>query len=145
MGRGVEHGGRTRIVITLDASAAAALLLRDSPRHRAAVRELSTAREPVVVPLAILSDIDRALSSVSRAGATVALLEGIQRGETLLDCGDLDLPRIRELMSEFLERPLDLAGAAVVACAERAGGAILSFDRDALSVVVRDVPVTLIP
>jgi len=49
------------------------------------------------------------------------------------------------LMSRYAELPLGFAHAAVVACAERNGGTALSFDRDALPAVSRDLPITLIP
>jgi predicted nucleic acid-binding protein len=77
--------------------------------------------------------------------ASLAFLEGIQTGETLLDCGDLDLPRIATLMSRYAALPLGFADAAIVACAERNGGIVLTFDRGALQAISRDLPITLIP
>src|SRR6476659_7250788 len=64
--------------------------------------------------------------------ASLAFPECIQRGETMLDCGDLALPRITTLMSRYSALPLGFADAAVVACAERNGGTVLTFDRDGL-------------
>jgi predicted nucleic acid-binding protein len=132
-------------VITLDTSAVVALLVRDLPHHTSAVRALEGAGQPVVVPLGILSDIDDALTEHLPPTATLSLLEGIQRGDTLLDCGDLDLPRIRELMIRYQDPPLRFSDAAVVACAERNGGSVLSFERRALDVVARQIPITLLP
>jgi hypothetical protein len=63
----------------------------------------------------------------------------------LLDCGDADVPRIRELMGRFTEPPLGFTDAAVVACAERNGGHVLTFDRASLEPVAREVPVSLVP
>jgi len=142
MGGELERAGSVERMITLDTGAVASLVLRDGPQHASAVRALAEAREPVVVPLPILAEIDRALSELASGDAMAALLDGIQRGDTLLDCGDLDLPRIRQLMTAY--RDLGLAGAAVVACAERNGGTILSL-RDALRTVARDVPITVLP
>jgi len=48
-------------------------------------------------------------------------------------------------MSRYAELPLGFAGAAVVACAERNGGIVLTFDRDGLQAISRDLPLTLIP
>jgi uncharacterized protein len=77
--------------------------------------------------------------------ASLAFLETLQTGETLLDHGDLDLPRITTLMTRYAALPLGFADAAVVACAERNGGIVLTFDRDGLQAISRDLPITLIP
>lgn len=130
-------------MITLDASAVLALLSERARVHDRAVDVLRAAPLPTVVPAATLAEVDRALTSELGQGATVTFLRGLERGETLLDCGDADLPRIRELMSRF--DALDLAGAAVVASAERNGGHILTFARNRLEAVEADIPITLIP
>jgi hypothetical protein len=132
-------------VITLDTSGIAALFIRKDRRHREAVRALGAARMPTVVPVGILAEVDRVLGRRLAPTASLAFLEGIQTGETLLDCGDLDLPRITTLMSRYAALPLGFADAAVVACAERNGGIVLTFDRDGLQAISRDLPITLIP
>jgi len=132
-------------VITLDTSGIVALFVRADQRHREAVRALGSARMPTVVPVGILAEVDRVLRRRLAPAASLAFLEGIETGETLLDCGDLDLPRIRALMSRYAELPLGFADAAVVACAERNGGTVLTFDRDVIQTVSRDVPITLLP
>ena len=48
-------------------------------------------------------------------------------------------------MSRYAELPLGFTDAAVVACAERNGGTVLTFDREGLGTVSRDLPITLIP
>jgi hypothetical protein len=40
---------------------------------------------------------------------------------------------------------LPLARAAAAACAERNGGSLLTFDRGALGVLARQIPITLAP
>jgi predicted nucleic acid-binding protein len=132
-------------VITLDVSAAVALLVRDRPEHAQAVGVLAAARQDVVVPLGLLALVDHVVAGPRSTPATLALLDGIQRGDTFLDPGDLDLPRIRELMARCGDPPLRLADASVIACAERNGGAVLSFERRALSVAARDLPISLLP
>jgi uncharacterized protein len=132
-------------VITLDTSGIAALFVRKDQRHREAVRALEAARIPTVVPVGILAEVDEVLGRRLAPAASLAFLEGIQTGETLLDCGDLDLPRITTLMSRYAALPLGFADAAVVACAERNGGIVLTFDREALQAISRDLPITLIP
>jgi predicted nucleic acid-binding protein len=132
-------------VITLDTSGIVALFVRKDQRHREAVRALEAARTPTVVPLGILAEVDEVIGRRLAQAASRAFLEAIQTGETLLDCGDLDLPRITTLMSRFAALSLGFADAAVVACAERNGGIVLTFDRDGLETISRDLPITLIP
>jgi len=100
---------------------------------------------PTVVPVGILAEVDEALGRRLAPAASLAFLEGIQTGETMLDHGDLDLPRITSLMTRYAAPPLGFADAAVVACAERNGGTVLTFDRDRLQAISRDLPITLIP
>jgi len=132
-------------MITLDTSAVVALAVRDDPNHVEAAGELMARRDRVVVPAAILADVDRALGPPRGDRSCVPLLEGIQRGDTFLDCGDRDLPRVLELMLGYREIALPLARAAVAACAERHGGSLLTFDRGALGVLSRQIPITLVP
>jgi predicted nucleic acid-binding protein len=134
MGRGVG-------VITLDTSGIVALFVRKDQRHREAVRALESARMPPVVPVGILAEVDEVLGRRLAPAASLAFLEGIQTGETMLDHGDLDLPRITSLMTRYAAPPLGFADAAVVACAERNGGTVLTFDRDRLQAISRDLPI----
>jgi len=132
-------------VITLDTSGIVALFIRKDQRHGEAVRALGAARMPTVVPVGILAEVDAVLGRRLAPVASLVFLEGIQTGETLLDCGDLDLPRITTLMSRYAALPLGFADAAVVACAERNGGIVLTFDREGLQSISGDLPITLIP
>lgn len=132
-------------MITLDASGVLALMYEADRRHAAAVGALRDRRVPTVVPAVILAEVDRVLAERLAPGASELFLRGVEGGETLLDCCDRDLPRIRELMARYAGLPLRFGDAAVVACAERNGGTILSFDRAAMEIVSRDVPVDLVP
>jgi uncharacterized protein len=132
-------------VITLDTSGIVALFVRKDQRYREAVRALEAARMPTVVPVGILAEVDEVLGRRLAPAASLAFLETLQTGETLLDHGDLDLPRITTLMTHYAALPLGFADAAVVACAERNGGIVLTFDRDGLQGISRDLPITLIP
>jgi predicted nucleic acid-binding protein len=48
-------------------------------------------------------------------------------------------------MERYGDLPLGFADAAVVACAERNGGRILTFDRRDFDVVAADVGLTIVP
>ncbi len=96
-------------MITLDTSGIVALFVRKDQRYREAVRALEAARMPTVVPVGILAEVDEVLGRRLAPTASLAFLEGIQTGETLLDHGDLDLPRITTLMSRYAALPLGFA------------------------------------
>jgi len=63
-----------------------------------------------------------------------AFLADLEVGAFTLDCGEADVARVRELLWRYASLPLGFADAAVVACAERTSGLVLTFD-------VRDFPV----
>lgn len=132
-------------MITLDTSAVVALVNRSDVRHGEAARALGDHGGPTVVPLAILAEVADVLDRRLGPIATVGFLRGLEQGDSLLDCGDGDVPRIRELMARFTDPALGFTGAAVVACAERNGGDVLTFDRRVLDAVAREVPVSLVP
>jgi predicted nucleic acid-binding protein len=48
-------------------------------------------------------------------------------------------------MTRYGDLHLGFADASVVACAERNGGAMLTFDRRDFDVIARDVPITVVP
>jgi predicted nucleic acid-binding protein len=124
-------------MIVLDPSSVAILLDPDHRRHRLARAALERSGVPTVVPAAALDRITQVATETAGPRAARVFLRGLIDGETLLDCGDLDLPRIVELLVRYEEEPLDLALAAVVACAERHGGTVLSFD-ERLQPIARD-------
>ena len=132
-------------MITLDTSGIVALLNRSDRRHADAARALASGNGPTVVPLGIMAEVAFVLGRTLGEHATSAFLVGLEQGDSLLDCGDADLPRIRELMTRYVEVGLGFADAAVVACAERNGGSVLTFDRREFEVVARDVPISLVP
>jgi uncharacterized protein len=132
-------------LITVDTSAAVALLCTDDRNHDAARRVLARGPSETVVPASLLSEIALNVGClVGRDGAR-SFLTAIVEGATLLDCGDADLPRVLELMGRFGHADLTFSEASVVACAERNGGWILTFDRGSLDAVAADVPITLLP
>jgi predicted nucleic acid-binding protein len=132
-------------VITLDTSGVVALLSRRDPDHAAAKRVLERGSVTTVVPAPILAEVAYMLDVRSGPSGTRSFLTGLIQGETLVDCADRDLPRIVELIDRYADLELGFADAAVIACAERNGGDLLTFDRRDLEVVAREVPIALLP
>lgn len=132
-------------MITLDTSALYALLNRRDRAHRAAVLDLEADEGPYLVPAATLGEI--AFLVESRLGVEVLdlLLADLQGGAFSLDCGEDDLGRARELVRRYADLPLGFVDAAVIACAERNGGRVLTFDRRDFGVVAAEGTIAIRP
>lgn len=74
-----------------------------------------------------------------------AFLAAIVTGRFSLDCGEDDIPRVRELAARYADLPLGVADAAVAACAERYGGRVLTLDRRDFDVVAGEVRLEVLP
>ena len=131
-------------MITLDTSGVLALLNPRDRNHREASEALA-GLAPTVVPAPALSEMTHMIGVRLGREHVVPFLRGFQQGDPLLDCADTDLPRTVELLERFSDLHLGFADAAVIACAERNGGAVLTFDRRDLEVIARDIPITLVP
>lgn len=129
----------------LDTSAILAIGDVRDRHHRQAQAALEVEREHAIVPAGILAEVDHMLTVRVGGHAMLGVLDALMDGSLLLDCGDLDPPRISELMARYADLPLGFADAAVVACAERNGGRILTFDRRDFDLVATDAGLTILP
>ena len=132
-------------MITLDTSALYALLNRRDPGHVAALAALEHDGGPYLVPAATLGEI--AFLVEERLGIRVLelLLDDLESGAYTLDCGDGDLPRAHELVTRYQDLALGYVDAAVIACAERTGGRVMTFDLRDYAVVAREGKITILP
>ena len=138
-------GPLAQTVITLDTSGLVALLNRRDPDHHRARIALLEDRGPYLIPAGILAEV--AYMIEQRFGLSILdlFLADLETGAYSLDCGDRDLPRIRALVRRYADLPLGFADAAVVACAERSGGRVLTFDLRDFGVVSREGTITILP
>jgi predicted nucleic acid-binding protein len=122
-----------------------ALLDRKERHHEAAKADLLADPGPYLVPAGALCELGYLVKQ--RLGLEVldALLSNIELGSYSLDCGDDDLPRVRELLTRYEDLGLSYTDAAVIACAERNGGKVLTFDRRDFDVVAREGRITILP
>lgn len=132
-------------MITLDTSGLFALMNRRDPAHQKARKALLADPGPYLVPAGILGEISYLLERRYGISALDAFLEDLESGTFRLDCGEGDLARVRALASRYADLPLGFADAAVIACAERNGGAVLTLDRRDFGVVAREGRITLLP
>jgi uncharacterized protein len=133
-----------RSVITLDTSGLYALLNRRDPDHGRASDALSAAGRPFLVPMAIMAEIAYLIEQ-RMPPALDPFLGDLHGGAFSLDCGEADLARIRALLDRYADLSLGFADAAVIACAERSGGAMLTFDHRDFGPVAREGAIRILP
>ena len=121
-------------MILVDAGPLVALVDADDQFHKKCVAALRVVQEPLVTVWPPVTEAMYLLGDLPRAQE--ALWEMLARGVLQLLPLDLsDVPRMRELMSKYADRPMDLADAALVRVAEREGiRKIFTVDRDDFSV-----------
>jgi uncharacterized protein len=133
------------MTLALDTSALVALANRGDPGHLSAAAALDSDPGPYVVPAGILAEAAYVLEARIGPAAVDSFLEDLQEGRLLLDCGEQDLPRIRALVSRYADLPLGFSDAAVITCAERRAGGVLTLDRRDFDVVAGEIPLALQP
>ncbi len=107
-------------MILVDAGPLVALVDAGDQHHLKCVSALHTLREPLATVWPPLTEAMYLLADVP--AAQEALWEMVERGAIyLLPLDSGDVPRIRELMRKYANRPMDLADAALLRVAEREG------------------------
>jgi uncharacterized protein len=121
-------------VILVDAGPLVALVDADDQFHKRCVAALKVLREPLATVWPPLTEAMYLLGDLRKAQD--AVWEMIARGVLqLLPLDAADVPRMRELMGKYADRPMDLADAALIRVAEREGTRkIFTVDREDFSV-----------
>jgi predicted nucleic acid-binding protein len=132
-------------LITLDTSGLFALLNRTDKDHERVKAALFEDKGPYLVPAGILAEIAYMVEERLGARALESLILDLQSGGLALECGEEDLPRIRELVGRYADLPLGFADASVISCAERNGGRVLTLDLRHFGVVAAEGHITLLP
>jgi len=95
-----------------------ALVDAQDQHHEACVAALKEIREPMGTVWPVLSEVMYLLAALPNAQSSVWDILA-RRTVQLLSLGPDDVPRIRELMRQYANRPMDLADAALIRVAER--------------------------
>jgi predicted nucleic acid-binding protein len=132
-------------VITLDTSAILAALNSGDPDHPRARESLQAERGPLVVPAGILAEAGYMIEADLGPKVLRQFVEDADAGHYSLDCGKGDLRRISDLLGTFEDLRLGFSDACVIACAERNGGRVLTFDDRDFGPVARAGTITLVP
>jgi predicted nucleic acid-binding protein len=108
------------MAVVCDTGAIYALYDADDANHSACRQFVETNREPFLLPVVLLAEIDYLLTTRLGNEAAFEFLESIESGAfTLISLTTDDIPRCRELMVQYRDLPIGLADATVVATAER--------------------------
>lgn len=115
--------------VLADAGFLVALFDRDDDAHRAAAAAIGSLREPLSTVWPVITE---AMYFLQRAPAGAdGLFDMIEDGAVrLLPLGPDDVSRMKALMRQYRDLPMDFADAALVRVAERDGfKTILTFDK----------------
>lgn len=121
-------------MILVDAGPLIALVHADDQYHRACTVALQKMTEPLATVWPVLTEALYLLARVPNGQE--GLWAMIDPGPvSLLTLDSTDIPRIRELMRKYKNRPMDLADAALLRAAEREGiTTVFTIDRKDFSV-----------
>jgi uncharacterized protein len=119
-------------LIAIDTSGIVAVVNGDDPDHSRTVGALLSDPGPYLIPVSILSEIAYLLEQEILPSAFDRFLLELET-------------RVYTLHFALDDLPLGFADAAVVACAERHGGRVLTLDRRHFGVVEGEGTITLLP
>lgn len=132
-------------MVTLDTSGLVALMDDRDPDHHRVRAAFVGDRGPHIIPAGVLAEMGYLIEREFGSRILVAFLDDLAGGRYVLDCGDQDLDRMQALIRRYDDLPLGLADAAVIACAERNGGKVLTLDLRHFGVVAREGTITILP
>lgn len=116
-------------MILIDAGPLVALVDASDQHHASCAAALRGVREPLATVWPAVTEAMYLLLDLPRGQDAVWEMFD-RRVVRLLDLGQDDIPRLRELMAKYSDRPMDLADAALVCVAERQGlDTIFTVDR----------------
>lgn len=131
--------------MTIDTSAVVAAIDDRDVNHRPAAIFLRNDRGPFFIPAGVMSEISYFVERRFGSQVLHRILEDFERGAFMLDCGERDLPRIMTLIDRYADLRLGYADATVIACAERRGGRVMTFDLRHFGVVAREGTIQIVP
>lgn len=133
------------MIVTLESSFVFAMLNVDDENHQRARIVIETETGPFVVPVAMLAELAYMIESRLGSIALDPFLEDLQFHQFFPDYFEGDIARIREIIIRYADLPLGFSDAAVIACAERNGGFVATFDRRHFDIVAREGTIDILP
>ncbi len=132
-------------MVTLDTSAVVALLDHRDKNHSSIVDVIKMNVGRLIVPVPVLSEIAHFIERDLGHGTLVAFVADIRSGTFQLDCCEFDWARVTELIQKYADFPLGLSDSAVIACAERHGGTVVTLDLRHFGAVAREGTIQIVP
>jgi uncharacterized protein len=133
-------------MMTLDTSGLLAVMDTQDRHHSACASAFDSDRGPYLLATAVLAEIAWLLEARFHPDVAQRLLTEIWKGALVLSWESQDIRRIQGLTQKYRDLSLGLADAAVIACAERNGGRVLTTDWRHFSVVARgEKSITVLP
>ncbi len=107
-------------MLIVDAGPLYAAAAKRDKHHERAVALLSSSPRPLLVPALVVTEVAYLLADRIGAHAELAFGRALADGELVVEpVADMDWPRIHELMEQYLDLPLGMVDASVIALAER--------------------------
>jgi hypothetical protein len=125
------------VALVADSGALYALYDKHDRNHRAVREALQAEDGPILIPAALLAEIDYLLRVKIGFAAEQRFLEGIEKGAFTVEAFTIeDAAFCRKLLTQYEDLDLGLADASVIATAERIGiRTILTVDERAFRAV----------
>jgi len=133
-------------VITLDTSGIIAYINAGDTAHQACREAIDQDNGPYIIPAAVLAEVGWFLETKLPPIAEQTFLDDLREQVYTTDWSAGDIPRIQDLVDRYRDLRLGIADAAVIACAERNRGRVLTTDRRHFPVVARgEGTITVLP
>jgi predicted nucleic acid-binding protein len=132
-------------VITLDTSGLLALF-DEKDSHHTECREVVREDEgPLLLSVGVLAEIAWLLETRFPPHVEREFLEDIRAGAYTLSWESRDIARIQALAQKYADLPLGISDSAVITCAERSGGRVLTMDWRHFPVARGEKSITVLP
>lgn len=124
-------------MITLDTSGLIAYIAVRDRQHARVMGVMNSDPGPYIIPVGILAEMTFMIERDFPPDVEQVFLQDLRDAAYQLDWDPVDLSRIQQLTRRYHDLALGFADAAVIACAERHGGRVLTVDRRDFVVVAR--------
>ena len=131
-------------MITLDSSAVIALIGPNDSKHAQAVAALEKKDEERIIPAAALGEIGYFVEQRHGQRVLLSFIGDLIADAFIVQPDEPSFDRIFDLVERYQDMPLGLVDAAVIACAERNGGRVHTYDYRHFGVVAGEGTITLV-
>ena len=119
------------MAVLLDTSAIIAFASINAPNHNDVRAALAAIKEPLVIPLPVLPEVDYLLTKRTGSAGALTVIQSLITGNILVDhLTHADLERATELMRVYADSSIGFVDSSIIALAERLNSTrIVTLDR----------------